>query len=163
MHQSLVDLLGITRDAEQTLLIIDAVYSTDNPAHTTPDDAAEVRTLSEREIELARLVIFDFTNIHNVFGYDAVVWMLGVDTRGPGPIATDQPSTDQELVPPHAQPLLPDHVCLEEDMIYEGHIGAPGHGVAFSCRICTAQWVKIGSQFHEAEAGAHILSPDDVR
>ena len=59
----------------------------------------------------------------------------------------------------------PSHDCDldESSLVYDGHVGAPGIGIAFHCATCGRHWLKIGSSFVDPSTGPYELSPEDVR
>jgi hypothetical protein len=58
-----------------------------------------------------------------------------------------------------------EHVCdLDEHaLVYNGHVGAPGVGISFSCASCGRPWLKIGSSFVDPREHLYELQPEDVR
>jgi hypothetical protein len=57
-----------------------------------------------------------------------------------------------------------EHPVLDDcDLVYEGHIAAPGYGVAYHCRSCGRPWVKVGTRYIDPRESVIELSPEDVR
>lgn len=50
----------------------------------------------------------------------------------------------------------------ECDLVYEGHVGAPGYGVSYKCRTCGRPWLKVGQGFVDPREAVYELSPEDV-
>ena len=57
----------------------------------------------------------------------------------------------------------PPHVCERDTVDYIAHYGAPGIGWHGVCRVCSREWAVVGGTLHDPAAGAHELSPEDVR
>ena len=61
-------------------------------------------------------------------------------------------------------PTLAEHVCDPDgDLAYEGHVAAPGYGVAFRCRSCGRAWLRVGDRWVDPASGPYELRPEDVR
>lgn len=57
----------------------------------------------------------------------------------------------------------PEHATAEEcDLEYEGHVAAPGFGVAYRCRSCRRPWLRLGSGYVDPRERVYELSPEDV-
>jgi len=61
-------------------------------------------------------------------------------------------------------PLHPEeHQHPEEcSMVFQGHVAAPGYGVAYECSTCGRPWLKIGSAWADPREQVYELSPEDV-
>jgi len=59
--------------------------------------------------------------------------------------------------------LLVVHTQVEEcDLVYRGHVAAPGYGVAYECRGCGRPWLKVGAGYVDPREQVYELSPWDV-
>jgi hypothetical protein len=74
-----------------------------------------------------------------------------------------------EGLPPIEEPLDSSssgtrHDCEQSETLrYVAEFGAPGFGQCWKCSVCEREWARLGGLFVPVEAGAHILSPHDVR
>ena len=56
-----------------------------------------------------------------------------------------------------------EHTDPEEcTLVYQGHVAAPGYGVAYECEVCGRPWLKIGSGWADPRERVYELSPEDV-
>lgn len=153
MNSALSILLGMhDGDAEDTVATVVLVHVCETDGASNEAQRIMFSSLSSATVYHARRVIGEFSNKEGMFNLDHVAWQLGIDTTAEGPMI-EAPTGDGDDV----------HVCVEENMIYDGHYGAPGRGMAMHCKICNKRWAKIGDTFYEESIGAHILNPDDVR
>lgn len=57
----------------------------------------------------------------------------------------------------------PEHDCdVDGDLVYDGHVAAPGYGIAFHCATCGRPWLKIGPSYVDPNDGPFELQPEDV-
>lgn len=143
------------RDAEETICVLHVVHACAYSRNPTPAEIIAYDQLPQTMIRTAQRAINDFTSRGGQFNIDHPAWQLGIDTTPEGPsIPSDEPGADDGSTT---------HVCVPEDLIYDGHYAAPGIGIAMHCGICSKAWSKIGDQYHEAESMAHIGTIDDFR
>lgn len=131
-------------DAEATIETIMIVQAVSNNT-ATREERDKFHRMGESTVRVSMRIIRDFTSVSGVFNIDHIAWQLGVDITAEGPSIPD------------------DHICLEEYMIYDGHVAAPGMGIAMHCKVCTKHYIKIGNTFYPADEGAHIMIPEQVR
>jgi len=52
--------------------------------------------------------------------------------------------------------------CTDRTRVYQGHVAAPGYGVAYECSVCGRPWLKLGAGWVDPSTGPYELSPEDV-
>lgn len=149
MNKDLETLLKMVNDDDDeciaTLVLVNAYHT----RTATVDQELLYELMHPAVAVRARAVIREFSNREHVFNLDHVAWQLGIDVTPEGPQV-------EIVVPTHDS-------CVEEDMAYDGHIAAPGRGIAMHCRTCQKAWVKIGPTFYPADEGPFLMTIDDVR
>jgi len=148
MHSGLRKLQGICLgSADEAIATIVLVNAVDTGAATRLQQSI-FGGIHYATRSLVRSIIDDFSNEQGVFNLDHMAWQYGLDVTPEGPVTEID---------------VPEHVCVEEDMIYQGHYGAPGKGSAHECSICHRRWAKIGDTFYEESTNMHMMTIDDVR
>jgi hypothetical protein len=68
-----------------------------------------------------------------------------------------------DLSEPPEEPSWTEHQRVEDcTLMYQGHVAAPGYGVAYECEECGRPWLKLGSGYVDPRQQAYELSPEDV-
>jgi hypothetical protein len=85
--------------------------------------------------------------------------MAGRDLTPP----PDEEASRQAGLPSSEEPSWTEHQRVEDcTLIYQGHVAAPGYGVAYECEECGRPWLKLGSGYVDPRAQVYELSPEDV-
>jgi len=147
MNGRLADLVRMLKGDDEEAIAVIVMCNAYVAGTATPEQRQEFITLHPA-INLRTLqVIEEFTNRAGEFNLDHIAWQLGIDISAEGP---------------QAEVAVPDHACVEEELIYDSHIAAPGYGIAMHCGRCNKRWVKVGDTFYEADAGPIELTLFDV-
>lgn len=125
-------------DADRTMLVIEAVLANDTNL-STGRQRREYRRLHPNMVAMARAVIKEFTSRTGLFHIDHPAWQLGLDMTAAGPSY-------------HVVEDDFDHVCADQDLIYQGHYVTADRGTSHMCSICSKMWDKIGNEYTEIKS-----------
>lgn len=68
-----------------------------------------------------------------------------------------------------SSPLASRRVTVEHErveecaLVFQGHVAAPGYGVAYECETCRRPWLRIGAGYVDPRERVYELTPEDVR
>lgn len=110
----------------------------------TAEEREKYNSMNPDLLAGAMRIVRDFSDKDGRFNIDHVAWQLGIDTTAEGPT------------------IPADHACDNQAMIYDGHIAAPGYGIATHCGTCSKAWIKVGNTYYPADEFVPELTPEDV-
>jgi hypothetical protein len=85
----------------------------------------------------------------------------GYHSLGPGPAHEDTVGALMAAGDARAEPV--EHATVEEcELVYRGHVAAPGYGVSYECSTCGRPWLRIGAEYVDPREGPYELRPEDV-
>lgn len=116
---------------------------------------------AERLVTGERIERAEFVGpLDDVEGYVILTLSNGVRLWASAPMVYGE---GDALASRRAPEPTPEHGRVEDcDLVYDGHVAAPGYGVAYHCSGCGRPWLAIGAAFVDPRERVYELAPEDV-